>query len=143
MESMIEKAERIAREAHEGQFRWDGVTPYITHPQAVASQFEVGYVPEYQVVAWLHDVLEDSDWTAKALWDAGFPAGVCAAVAALTHMKDEGYDQYIARIADSTYMVKVVKMADLRHNLSTSTDQDAKNKRLVWKLSLMLLERSI
>ena len=141
MESMIEKAKRIAHEAHKGQFRWDGVTPYITHPEAVARQFEFGYVPAYQTVAWLHDVLEDSDWTAKRLWEAGFSAGVCSAVTALTRKKTEGYDRYIARVSTSSALVKAVKIADLKHNLSTSTDQQAKNKRLVWKLSLLLLAR--
>ena len=32
----IETAEKIARQLHEGQFRADGVTPYIEHPKAVA-----------------------------------------------------------------------------------------------------------
>jgi len=31
-------AEKIARKAHDGQFRRDGVTPYVTHPGRVAKR---------------------------------------------------------------------------------------------------------
>lgn len=35
MKSLLEIATEIAEKAHEGQFRRDGVTPYISHPVAV------------------------------------------------------------------------------------------------------------
>lgn len=59
------KAMRFAEEAHRGQFRADGKTPYIQHPLAVAELMGLwleGH-PEcekYVAAALLHDVLEDT-----------------------------------------------------------------------------------
>lgn len=57
----IETAEKIARELHEGQFRADGVTPYIEHPKAVAELVkEYGGSEKSVCVAWLHDIMEEN-----------------------------------------------------------------------------------
>lgn len=57
----IETAEKIARELHEGQFRADGVTPYIEHPKAVAELVkEYGGSEKCVCVAWLHDIMEEN-----------------------------------------------------------------------------------
>jgi (p)ppGpp synthase/HD superfamily hydrolase len=48
----------IAEDAHKGQFRNDGVTPYIEHPKQVAEMFDA-WVDK--AVAILHDVVEDTD----------------------------------------------------------------------------------
>jgi hypothetical protein len=52
-------AEQIARKAHVNQFRRDGVTPYITHPEAVVKKLGTES-DDVLAVAWLHDVLEDT-----------------------------------------------------------------------------------
>ena len=56
---LVVLAEKIATEAHKGQFRADGKTPFIEHPKAVAAFFSDD---EWQlkVIAWLHDVIEDT-----------------------------------------------------------------------------------
>ena len=57
----IETAEKIARQLHEGQFRADGVTPYIEHPKAVAELVkEYGGSEKSVCVAWLHDIMEEN-----------------------------------------------------------------------------------
>ena len=57
----IETAEKIARQLHEGQFRADGVTPYIEHPKAVAGLVkEYGGSEKSVCVAWLHDIMEEN-----------------------------------------------------------------------------------
>lgn len=57
----IETAEKIARKLHEGQFRADGVTPYIEHPKAVAGLVkEYGGSEKSVCVAWLHDIMEEN-----------------------------------------------------------------------------------
>ena len=57
----IETAEKIARQLHEGQFRADGVTPYIEHPKAVAELVkEYGGSEKCVCVAWLHDIMEEN-----------------------------------------------------------------------------------
>lgn len=61
MHPLIELAREIATESHVGQFRRDGVTPYIDHPAAVVTR--VGSDLRMIAVVWLHDVLEDTSET--------------------------------------------------------------------------------
>ena len=58
---VIQLCSDYAAIAHNGQFRKDKKTPYITHPARVANLFENQYSYRYQYVAaaWLHDVMED------------------------------------------------------------------------------------
>jgi hypothetical protein len=61
IKEQLKIAEQIAREAHRGQRRTIGrKEDYIEHPKRVASHFST---EESQIVAWLHDVLEDSNLT--------------------------------------------------------------------------------
>lgn len=54
-------AKQLAIIFHEGQFRADGVTPYINHPKEVAKEVtEIGGSENCVCLAWLHDVLEES-----------------------------------------------------------------------------------
>jgi guanosine-3',5'-bis(diphosphate) 3'-pyrophosphohydrolase len=58
-----------ATEKHEGQFRKDGVTPFITHPKKVSEiliEFNIFDLVSISA-ALLHDVLEDTDTTADEL----------------------------------------------------------------------------
>jgi (p)ppGpp synthase/HD superfamily hydrolase len=114
-ESLVELAERIATEAHAGQFRRCGIVPYIEHPRAVVSR--VGDDPEAQASAWLHDVVEDSEYTAEALLEAGIPTSVVDAVAILTKTPGLSYDDYLERVAASPLATKV-KVADMLSNLA-------------------------
>ena len=53
-------AKEFATKIHEGQFRADGVTPFINHPARVAELVERYGGDERAVcVAWLHDVFEE------------------------------------------------------------------------------------
>ncbi|MDQ8184008.1 hypothetical protein [Pelagicoccus sp. SDUM812002] len=115
--TIVGLAERIATEAHAGQYRRDGSTPYIEHPRAVASR--VGSDPNAQVVAWLHDVLEDSDLTADHLLENGIPRHCADAVELLTKSEDTDYETYLERVAQSPLATKV-KIADMISNLADS-----------------------
>ena len=137
---MEARAREIATKAHEGQVRWGG-EPFITHPEAVARKFH-NWPEEYRVVAWLHDVVEDGGWTLQQLMNEGFTFLVVKTVDALTHRPEESYDAYIMRVMEND-LAKRVKIADIEHNLSTSTDKQAKNKRIIWILSKLVLEQSI
>ena len=112
---LIEHARRIAVEAHDGQFRSDGSTPYITHPEAVAGR--VGEDPDAVVVAWLHDVIEDSDHSAATLRAAGIPGELVDAVVLLSKEDGDDYDEYLDGVAASPLATRV-KIADLLSNLS-------------------------
>lgn len=110
-------AERIAIEAHDGQFRRGGLVPYIEHPRSVVAK--VGGDPDAQIVAWLHDVLEDCDVSAEQLRDRGIPQQCVDAVVLLTKTKELAYDDYLERLAQSPLATKV-KIADMISNLADS-----------------------
>ncbi len=114
-EELVALAKDIATNAHAGQFRRDSTVPYIEHPRAVVAR--VGKDPNAQVVAWLHDVLEDSDHTAASLEDAGIPASLVSDVALLTKTQGTNYEDYLERVASSRIATKV-KIADMLSNLA-------------------------
>ncbi len=119
-EEIVSLAKKIATEAHAGQFRRNGVTPYIEHPAAVASKVAGDLIAE--AVAWLHDVLEDTDCTKEDLEVAGIPAEVIDRVVLLTNRGDVGYENYLRRIkADA--IAKRVKIADMLSNLGDNPSE--------------------
>jgi len=117
-------AQEIATKAHEGQFRRDGVTPYIKHPEEVASFFHKG--TSLWQIAWLHDVLEDTSWTENDLREAGIEYFVIEAVKLLTHRKDVSYEGYIQLLIEDLGLTaaadcaKKVKLIDIAVNLGDS-----------------------
>jgi (p)ppGpp synthase/HD superfamily hydrolase len=111
-------ASSIAIKAHEGQFRRNGITPYIAHPKAVAESLE-GESPEVIATAWLHDVLEDTDVTISEIKHAGIPVRVIEAVGTLTRWDGLSYEDYLHWITQDE-IARKVKIADIRHNLSDS-----------------------
>jgi len=112
-------AYKFAYQAHDGQFRRDGKTPYICHPAGVARivQTFAECTDKHIAVAWLHDTLED---TATSVVDllAEFPQDVVEAVCCLTN-DGKDYGTYIANIVEN-HLARLVKLADIMHNLSDS-----------------------
>lgn len=91
--------------------------PYINHPAHVASLVSSD---EEKAVAWLHDVVEDTDTTLDNLRGAGLSEDVVQAVDAMTHREGEDYlTVYIPRIACNS-LARSVKLADLSHNMDVS-----------------------
>lgn len=116
MEDLIQKCLSIAESAHKGQFRRDGNTPYIRHVYAVENK--VAHLgPEYRCVAYLHDVLEDSDLTAQDLLVQGVPKNIVDAVELLTKQSDLTYKQYLYHIRFNE-LARRVKIADMVSNLA-------------------------
>ncbi len=111
---MLVKAEEVARKAHQAQFRRDRITPYIKHVESVVSRVNTD---EEKIVAWLHDVPEDTPTTSKDLLDMGFDKDIIHAVELLT--KTEGYDyiEYMRKIKLNK-LARTVKIADMRANLA-------------------------
>lgn len=65
---LIQKAKALATIAHRGQLRKYGNEPYIIHPAAVAKHLELLNEDETTIAAaWLHDVIEDCEVTAKQI----------------------------------------------------------------------------
>lgn len=111
--SDLNKALAVAAEAHAGQTDKAG-KPYILHPLRLMWQMET---ETEMMVALLHDVVEDSDWTLERLTAAGFSPEVVTAVAALSRQPNESYEAFIERLRPNPLAVKV-KLADLRDNMN-------------------------
>lgn len=109
----VEDVDSFAAAAHRGQVDKIGV-PYIEHVRAVAA----GLAPfgdDLVIAGLLHDVLEDTDWTAEMLQLLGVSARALAAVEAVTNQPGVPYEEKIRRITSSPDAV-LVKIADNAHN---------------------------
>lgn len=105
-------AKEIATIAHEGQLDKGGF-PYINHPASVASALDGDVL---RAIGWLHDVVEDTEWTLDDLRRQGVSEDVVAAVDVLTRRKnEETYSEYIVRVSHNE-LARQVKVADLWHN---------------------------
>lgn len=114
--TLLQKAHAIACQAHEGQVDKGG-QPYIHHPLRVA---EACKTEDQKIVALLHDVVEDTDWTIMALMEY-FPAHIVQAVNAITRHKDtqEQFWNYIHRCAQNP-IARAVKIRDIHDNMDLS-----------------------
>ena len=110
---LVQVADAIAVEAHRGQTDKLGVD-YIEHPRAVARRVDQAR-QDLVAAALLHDVIEDSAFTAAELRERGIPQSVIDVVGKVTRRHDQSPDEYYAEIArdpDAT----AVKLADLGEN---------------------------
>ena len=83
----------------------------------------VGDDEKAQVVAWLHDVIEDTDETAESLVSQGIPEDLVKSVKLLTKTREAVYEEYLDGIA-SCSIAKEVKIADMLSNLSDNRKAD-------------------
>ncbi|MBQ2938823.1 MAG: GTP pyrophosphokinase [Clostridia bacterium] len=132
------KALAICFEAHKDQADKSGL-PYVFHPFHLAEQMEDEVTT---VVALLHDVVEDTDWTFEGLAAEGFAPEAIAALRLLTHNDDTLYPDYVAKIK-SDPIARAVKLADLRHNSDLSrldaVDDEALRRREKYLEAIRLL----
>ena len=112
----IQKAQKIATKAHKGQVDKSN-KDYINHPKRVAERL-LNESEDVQVVAWLHDVVEDTDVTIEEL-EKIFNKNVIDALRLLTHDKSVPYMEYVEKISYNE-IAKKVKMSDLIDNMNLS-----------------------
>ncbi len=112
---LTKKALKLSFDAHKDQTDKSGM-PYVYHPFHLAEQMDT---EETVIVALLHDVVEDTDYTIQDIADMGFPQTVIDALELLTHDKGVPYMDYVARIKGNP-IASAVKLADLRHNSDVS-----------------------
>lgn len=123
---MLERAIEIAVEAHKGQIDKGG-SPYILHPLRVMMSVDLELE---KIVAVLHDVVEDSNWTFEDLLAEGFSIEVIEALQSVTkESPDEDYDLFIQRAIHNPIGRKV-KLADLRDNLDVTRITELAEKDL-------------
>ncbi len=109
---LIEKAIKIAVDAHQGQIDRYG-QPYILH---VLRVMLAGENREEQICGALHDVVEDSDWTTEDLLKEGFPAHIVEVVRLMTIEAGDDYQQKMDDLEGNELAIKV-KLNDLRDNM--------------------------
>ena len=102
----------LAVEAHGGTIGKDGM-PYILHPLRLMMKAD-GYAE--QIVAVLHDAVEDTALTLQELADRGFPEEIVSAIEAVTKKPGEDYEAFIERIAADPLAARV-KLLDLYDNV--------------------------
>jgi (p)ppGpp synthase/HD superfamily hydrolase len=110
----------VAYSAHDGQYRRDGVTAYFRHPVDVRNRIVEKYGPfaeEKIAVAYLHDVIEDTEYTAEDLLELGFSEEIVDAVVALTKVEGETYAEFVLR-AKENEIARAVKIQDIFANLN-------------------------
>ncbi|CAL9367419.1 HD domain-containing protein [Streptomyces sp. enrichment culture] len=109
----VEEVDAFAAAAHAGQVDKIGV-PYIEHVRAVAAGL-AAFGDEMVMAGLLHDVIEDTDWTAARLLALGVPLRVVGTVKDVTNQPGVPYEDKIRRIIRSSDAT-LVKIADNAHN---------------------------
>jgi len=119
LNQLLARAVAIAAIAHQDQ-RDKAGAPYILHPIRLMMR---GQTINEQIVAVLHDVVEDSDWTLDQLAAEGFPPKIITALDCLTRRPEETYDQFLDRVLTNSLAIHV-KLYDLEDNMTlTRLDQ--------------------
>lgn len=109
------QALKLCYKAHSGQTDKSGL-PYVHHPMHLAEQMDD---EDSIIVALLHDVVEDTDYTIEDLEQMGFGDNVIEALKLLTHDEAVPYLDYVRNIKKNA-LAKKVKLADLNHNSDLS-----------------------
>ena len=108
----------IAADAHNGQKDKAGMA-YILHPltvmHTVAKQLPNDI--DAQCAAVLHDVVEDTFHSLNTLRAAGVSERALQLVEALTKREGEDYGAYLDRVIAAGVEAKIIKLADVLHNL--------------------------
>jgi GTP pyrophosphokinase len=113
--SDLEAAIDIALDAHSDQTD-KAHKPYIRHPLRLMERMDTN---QERIVAVLHDVAEDSEYTLRDI-QREFGEDVRTAVEALTKADGEDYlNEYIPRLVENSTARKV-KRADLNDNLDVT-----------------------
>lgn len=133
------KALKLCFEAHKEQVDKSGM-PYVFHPFHLAEQMQT---EETTVVALLHDLVEDTDYTIDDLTSMGFGRTVTDAIALMTHADGVAYMDYVREIKNNP-IAKAVKLADLKHNSDLTrldiVDEKALKRKEKYSKAIKLLE---
>lgn len=124
--SKIQKALRLAAVQHNGQYRKDGITPFIIHPIEVAIIISE-YIEDEDIIcsALLHDVLEDTQGCSYEKLAEDFGDKVASIVQSLTDKPlpdlswNEKHQKYLEDLKNSRDEAVLICLADKFANVST------------------------
>jgi len=119
----VKKALTLSFEAHKDQKDKSGI-PYVYHPFHLAEQMDT---EEEVIVALLHDVVEDTDYTLEDIKAQGFGDEIIEALRLMTHDKSVPYLKYVEKIKTNP-IATAVKIADLKHNSDLTRLDDVTGK---------------
>lgn len=114
MKELVEKAAEICIEYHKGQVDKHD-RPYFFHPFRVMLKCKTD---EEKIVALLHDIIEDTDYTLAELRET-FGDEIANAIIHISRGCNENYFTYIERLKKNPLAVRVKKL-DLLDNLDAS-----------------------
>lgn len=92
------------------------------------SKFPGDEIDMLRAIAFLHDILEDTNATVQELYDLGMPSQVVEAVVLVTKSDDVPYDVYIEKIKGNE-LARKVKVCDTVANLTNSV-REQNHKRI-------------
>ena len=115
MTDLVRQAYAIAQAAHANQRDKSG-KPYIGHIERVAARCKSD---EAKCVAYLHDVLEDTDALPEAEMRRIFGDAITDGVLSVTRREGEDYADFVRRAGENT-LGREVKISDLIDNSNLS-----------------------
>jgi (p)ppGpp synthase/HD superfamily hydrolase len=154
MKTIVEQVEDYIREKHKGQKRWDG-RDYFTEHLLGVRKIAVDFIKddlifgEKEVVKWIeimalaHDLAEDQNVSeedfGKFLVSIGFKYGKTLGEY-LKLLNKNNYDSYLDFVlgAKENSFTKIVKIADITHNLQDLKKGSMRDKYL---LALHILKK--
>ena len=139
--STLENAIVLATTQHTGQLDKAG-QPYILHPLRLMLQFSN---PTLQIVAVLHDILEDTATTAEDLKELGFSTEIIQAIQALTKQTGESRLEAAKRTVLNPLATQV-KYVDVLDNMNLARINNPTSRDFArfeeYKMVLEILEQA-
>jgi (p)ppGpp synthase/HD superfamily hydrolase len=133
-ETKLLDAIAFAARAHDGQWRKDNRTPYVSHVYRVAMIVRHIFNCDDErmlIAAVLHDTIEDTNTDYDDVHEA-FGAEIADWVAVLTKNKSMPHDAreaaYGSSLAAAPWQVQVCKLADIFDNLTDNASLTAKGR---------------
>lgn len=128
----LETALHLAVKWHTNLYSARG-RPYVLHCIRVMEQMDT---EELQIIALLHDILEDTDCPVELL-EKHFSVRVVDTIKLLTRRREEQYESYVRRLARDS-RARTVKLADLEDNmrivrLNEFGKKERKRLHLYWR----------
>lgn len=134
-ESLLESARLLSKKAHSNQVDKAGVDYFTGHIQTVVNSV---HTHKEKIVAYLHDIVEDTDVTIDRIYEE-FGEEIGEAVEAITKPRKLDYTKYIEQIK-ANELARVVKIADLKHNMDLSRLKEVGEK---YRKALGMLEGEV
>lgn len=125
MSKSIQEVPFWAAALHSGEFRHDGVTPYVRHCADVAGRVYDRYRRKWSneqldiamQISWLHDAVEHGRCTLDDLTSEGLHPDVINGISLLTRRQEHSYDGYVQRLATDE-VARGVKICDILSNMA-------------------------